>query len=329
LRAIFHCAGVVDDGLIGSLDATRIDRVFAAKLDAAVHLHELTRDVPLDAFVMFSSVAGIVGTAGQANYAAANTFLDALAAHRTRAGLAGQSLAWGLWEPSATGMTAGLSAVDLARIRRQGIVPLSPVQGLALLDEALVRQEPLLVPARLEPSTAEAPAEILRGLVPQAPLRVAATAQRKVDAPDALLRLPPVERQLALRALVRAEASAVFRLSDRSVPDDQPLKSLGLDSMMALEMRDRLAARLGISLPTTLTFDHPTVAQIVAFVETLLPGTGGDQPKRRFARGSTPAYAAAIDSPGRPSAALQGPAEPDPAIESLSNEELVDLVRTL
>ena len=289
LRAVFHCAGVVDDGLLASLDSDRIDRVFAAKLDAAAHLHELTRGVPLDAFVLFSSVAGILGTAGQANYAAANTFLDALAAHRRHAGLAGQSLAWGLWEPSSRGMTAGLSAADVERIRRQGIAPLSIEQGLALLDEALVRTEPLLVPARLEASVAPRPA----------------------GSRDVLTGLPPEERRIAVRALVRAEASVVLRLPERAVPDDEPLRSLGLDSLMAVELGDRLGARLGVSLSATLAFDHPTVAQIVAFVETLLP-----------ARREQAAAPLAVAT-GTPEAAELG------AIDRMSNEDLVALVRTL
>jgi acyl transferase domain-containing protein/acyl carrier protein len=298
LRAVFHCAGVVDDGLLGSLDGARIDRVFAAKLDAAVHLHELTRELPLDAFVLFSSIAGIVGTAGQANYAAANAFLDALAAHRAHAGLAGQSLAWGLWEPSSTGMTSTLSAADLARIRRQGIAPLSRAQGLALLDEALARRTPLLVPARLEQAASEPTAETLR---------VAAKVRRTADPPDALVALPAADRRLAVRALVGAEASAVLRLPDRAVPEDEPLKSLGLDSMMALELADRLARRLGVALPNTLAFDHPSVGQIAAFVDKVLP-------------------AARDDEPAIPAVPLDMPAD---AIESMSNEELVNLVRTL
>jgi acyl carrier protein len=302
IDAVAHCAGVVDDGAISAMTPSRIDRVFAAKVDAAVNLHELTRAMPLRAFVLFSSVAGIAGTAGQANYAAANSFLDALATARSRAGLAGQSLAWGLWEPSSDGMSAGLSAADLARLRRQGIAPLSSERGLALFAEALARPEPLLVPVQLDLSAiADEPQPLLRNLMK---VRLPAAARSTVaDAGDVkrrLSRLAPDERRLALLELVRAEVSSVFRMPGQIVPDDEPLKSLGLDSLMALELRDRVAARLGVPLSSTLAFDHPTVGQIALFTAGLL----GEQ--------ATPL-----------------PLAPAGPIDELSNEELISLMRSL
>jgi acyl carrier protein len=275
LKAVFHCAGVVDDGALTALDPSRIDRVFGPKVDAALHLHQ---SPSLELLVFFSSVSGVMGAAGQASYAAANTFLDALAAHRTQRGLPTLSLAWGLWEPSTIGMTAGLTKNDLDRIRRQGITPLSHAEGLELLDLALARSDSMLVPARLE-------------------LEEVRHQARPIAVRRRLSGLAPAERHTALLKLVRAEIGAVCRLPSQDVADDEPLESLGLDSLMALELRDRLASSLEASLPATLAFDHPTPTAIVRFVETVV--LHGDVP------------------------------QPKSAIDDLSNEELASLVRSL
>jgi acyl transferase domain-containing protein/acyl carrier protein len=308
LRAVFHCAGVVDDGAISALTPARVDRVFGPKLAAAVHLHELTRTLPLERFVLFSSVAGVVGTAGQGNYAAANAFLDALAAHRAHAGLPGQSLAWGPWQPSGRGMTAGLTAVDLARLHRHGITPLSAEQGLALLDDALARRAALLVPARLDLARLAPP--------PPAPRPAAATPVASTAAGARLAALADLDRQAAVLELVRSEVAAVFRLPDRGVPDDQPLKTLGLDSLMAIELRDRLATRLDTRLSATLAFDHPTPADLARFIATTLFASAGGEPAPTTAHHARRDRDIAMPRRAR-------------AIEELSNEELVSLVRSL
>ncbi|MEK8104559.1 SDR family NAD(P)-dependent oxidoreductase [Micromonospora sp. M12] len=144
--AVFHVAGVLDDGLADALTVEQVDRVLRPKVDGAVNLHELTSG--LRAFVLFSAASGVLGGPGQANYAAANTFLDALAGHRRAQGLSATSLAWGLWAP-ASGM-ADLSEADLTRMARGGILPLAAEQGLALLDAALGRDEPMLLPVRFD-----------------------------------------------------------------------------------------------------------------------------------------------------------------------------------
>src|SRR5262249_46904199 len=155
-----------------------------------------------------------------------------------------------------TGMTAKLTPADLERIRRQGIEPLSVEQGLELFDEAVARREPLLVPARITRAALD-------------------TGAPRPHAEDALGRrlgeLAPAERRSAGLDLVRREVGAVFGLSARVVRDDQPLKSLGLASLMAVELRDRLGTRLRVPLPATLAFDHPTAADLARFVETVLP----------------------------------------------------------
>ena len=149
LRGVFHVAGALDDGVVTAQTAERIDRVFGAKVDGALHLDELTRDRNLDAFVLFSSMAGVLGAAGQSNYAAANTLLDALAHRRRAQGLPATSIAWGYWSER-SGMTAHLDAATLARLARLGFEGMSSAEALALLDAALARGEPLVVAARIQ-----------------------------------------------------------------------------------------------------------------------------------------------------------------------------------
>ncbi|MYW72399.1 beta-ketoacyl reductase, partial [Pseudonocardia sp. SID8383] len=170
LRGVVHTAGVLDDGVLGSLDAARLDTVLRPKADAAWHLHEATRDLDLDAFVLFSSVAGVLGGAGQANYAAGNAYLDALAASRRADGLAGLSMAWGPWEQG-SGMTGTLGEAEAQRLARSGMPPLPAEQGLELFDTLLAAGSTgraLVLPVRLDLAALRALDEVpalLRGLV--------------------------------------------------------------------------------------------------------------------------------------------------------------------
>ncbi|NSL42681.1 SDR family NAD(P)-dependent oxidoreductase, partial [Streptomyces sp. 8P21H-1] len=178
LTGVVHAAGALDDGMVSSLTPDRLDRVLAPKARAALHLHELTRDMDLGAFVLFSSVAGVIGTPGQGNYAAANAFLDALAAHRRATGLPAQSLAWGLWTTD-DGMAGDLTDGDRQRMDRAGLVGLSPEQGLRLLDAASALAAPALVPMNLDTRTlnaADVP-PVLRGLARGSARRVASADQ--------------------------------------------------------------------------------------------------------------------------------------------------------
>ncbi|MGB3440251.1 MAG: SDR family NAD(P)-dependent oxidoreductase, partial [Actinophytocola sp.] len=163
--AVFHTAGVVDDGLVATLTPDALDRVFSPKADAARILHELTADADLTAFVLFSSISGTVGSPGQGNYAAANAVLDALAAHRRQAGLPALSLAWGPWDTE-RGMVGALADADRARIARSGFPPLDPAHALALLDKALRLGHPAVVPVRLDPAAfGGTPPHLLRELI--------------------------------------------------------------------------------------------------------------------------------------------------------------------
>ncbi|MGW6741579.1 SDR family NAD(P)-dependent oxidoreductase [Streptomyces sp. NPDC055025] len=267
LTAVIHAAGVLDDGLLTSLSVEQIDRVLRPKIDAAWHLHDLTRDLDLSAFVLYSSIAGLNGAAGQANYAAANTFLDALSRHRAARGQAGLSLAWGLWE-QASGMTGHLAETDLHRIARSGLVPMTSQEGLALFDAALTVGEPVVVPARLDPRALSADAASvpppLRGMV-RTPVRPTAAAGGDSAEPLAgrLARLSPAERRGTLLDLVTAQVATVLGHTDPAVVRDaRAFKELGVDSLTAVEVRNRLAGLSGMRLPATLVFDHPSPAQV-------------------------------------------------------------------
>ncbi|MER7007174.1 type I polyketide synthase [Dactylosporangium sp. NPDC000555] len=269
LTAVVHAAGVLDDGIIGALTTERVDGVLRPKVDAAWNLHELTRDAGLTAFVLFSSIAGVYGNAGQAGYAAANAFLDALARHRREQGLPAVSLSWGAWADS--GMAATLSATDLARVARFGFGALSDADGLRLFDIALGHDADHVVPVRVETSALGAdPAPLLRGLV-----RARRIPQQRVADSDLLLRrlatLSPRDREKALLDLVRVETAAVLEYTGAGkVPRDRTFIELGADSLTALELRNRLNRASGLNLPPTVVFDHPTPVVLARLLQAEL-----------------------------------------------------------
>ncbi|GAA4185887.1 hypothetical protein GCM10022252_16990 [Streptosporangium oxazolinicum] len=261
LTAVVHAAGVLDDGTLHSLTPERLGGVMRPKADAAWHLHEFTKELDLTAFVLFSSVAGILGNAGQAGYAAANAFLDALAAYRHSLGLPAVSLAWGPWERTG-GMAGWLDRNDLTGMARSGVTPLSAERGLALFDSACAGGGPLAVLARLD-RTAGAP-PLLRELTGVRARRAA----RPVVTPGAspagrwrqrLAAMSGTEQHNELTRLVRAEATTVLgHASPSSIADDQAFKDAGFDSLTAVEFRNRLGVVLDLRLPSSVIFDHPT-----------------------------------------------------------------------
>ncbi|MEV5878547.1 type I polyketide synthase [Streptomyces sp. NPDC052101] len=267
LRGVVHTAGVFDDGLIGALTPERLAAVFAPKVDAVRHLDELTRGLELDAFVVYSSVAGLSGGAGQGNYSAANAFLDGLMSSRRAAGLPGLSLAWGLWEQS-LGMAGHLSAVDQARASRSGVLEISAAEGMELFDAALTSGQALLVPVKLDLRSVRADASagaavphLLRGLVRtgRQQARAASTADENKQLSDRLAGLAAAEQEALLLGLVRAQAAVVLGHSEGDgVRADTAFKDLGFDSLTSVELRNRLREATGLKLPPTLVFDYPT-----------------------------------------------------------------------
>ncbi|WP_199889915.1 type I polyketide synthase, partial [Streptomyces badius] len=273
LTAVIHTAGVLDDGTIPSLTPERTAAVLRPKVDAAWHLHELTAHCDLAAFVLFSSMAGTLDNAGQAGYAAANTFLDALAAHRRAQGRPGISLAWGFWQQR-SGLTSHLTDADTARLARSGDLGLTAEQGLALFDAALRSDEALLLPIRLDAAALRAqgtdlPA-LLRGLVPT-PVRRTVTANSSGVGTSALegatVGLPEPELLQYLTDLVREHAASVLGHADAAAVDARrAFKDLGFDSLAAVGLRNRLTSATGLKLPATLVFDHPNAEAVAALL---------------------------------------------------------------
>ncbi|GAA2697881.1 type I polyketide synthase [Actinoplanes palleronii] len=285
LTGVFHLAGVLDDGVLTAMTPARIAAVLAPKADAAWYLHQATKDLDLAAFVLYSSASGVLGRPGQANYAAANAFVDAVAAHRAALGLPAQSLAWGLWEADDGGMAARTAAGAARRVLTDGgIRAISATQGTALLDRALRTAETLLVPIMIDvPATGAPP--ILSGLVPRRPAPAgpgvtSAEAPENTDGQpggwrDVLARLPVDARNGALSTLIHAEIADLLGYPD---PEAAPLgngrhlKDLGFDSLATIQLRDRLSVVTGVPLKATIAFDHPTLAGLTAHVYAAMHG---------------------------------------------------------
>ncbi|MCX5380982.1 type I polyketide synthase [Streptomyces sp. NBC_00091] len=280
LTAVIHTAGVVDDGVIESLTPQRLETVLRPKVDAARNLHELTAGLDLSAFVLFSSVAGLLGAPGQGNYAAANAYLDALAQHRRSLGLPGLSLAWGLWAER-SGMTGSLDATDVDRINRGGMAPLATEEALALLDTAPALDRAVLFPMRLDLKalpTGPSLSPVLRGLAAAPPLRPTAGAAPRTGGSSLgqrLAGLPEAQQTRTLHDLVVTEVTSVLGHRAPGSPEPtQVFKDLGFDSLSAVELRNRLSAVTGLRLPATLIFDQPTPASLVAYLKARLVETG-------------------------------------------------------
>jgi acyl transferase domain-containing protein/acyl carrier protein len=288
LIGVVHSAGVLADATIERLTPAQLESVFAAKVTAAWLLHELTAELPLAIFQLFSSVAGVLGNPGQGNYAAANVTLDGLAGYRRQLGLAGVSIAWGLWSDEAS-MAGSLTEAELARLARSGVAALDREQGLALFDYAVkcgiaAAGDPVLVAARWETGALTARAEsgslptILRGLV-RAPRRAAATGSAAAASQGGseliakLAELAEADGRRMLTDVVCGHVAGVLaHASTDAVDVDRSFSELGFDSLTAVEMRNRLDAATGLRLPATLAFDHPTVAALVDYLyQSLAP----------------------------------------------------------
>ncbi|MGW0841771.1 type I polyketide synthase [Streptomyces sp. NPDC002787] len=286
LTGVVHTAGVLHDSVVEAIDPGDLDRVLRPKVDAAWHLHELTAGADLSAFVLFSSVSGINGAAGQGSYAAGNTFLDALAQFRRARGLPAVSLAWGPWAPSG-GMTVGLGETDLRRMSRGGLLPLEPARGLALLDAALSRPGPALrLPLALSLPVVRRTAHeggalpLYRELAGSAwrdPSEAGPRPGEDTHGGATTVRLSveagrsAQEQEAALLEQVRAHAAAVLGHRDgRRVDAARTFKELGFDSLMGVELRNRLTAASGRRMPAGLLFNQPTPLAVTRYLRARL-----------------------------------------------------------
>ncbi|WP_425435737.1 type I polyketide synthase [Lentzea kentuckyensis] len=264
LAGVVHAAGIVDDGVVATMTDDQIDEVLRAKADSAWYLHELTQHLDLGLFVLFSSAAGVLGAQGQANYAAANTFLDALAQRRRAGGLAATSLAWGLWAQR-SGLSGNLTGAELARLRRSGAIALETGQGLELFDVATAMEDALVVPSPLDVrvlSAGDVPA-LLRDLVPATQAAAEDVRPAGPSLAERLAGLAPDERDRVLLDLVSSHAATVLGLdSPRLVDPQRGFLELGVTSLTAVELGNLLAADAGVRLSSTLVFDHPTPAAL-------------------------------------------------------------------
>uniref|UniRef100_A0AAU3GX85 SDR family NAD(P)-dependent oxidoreductase n=1 Tax=Streptomyces sp. NBC_01401 TaxID=2903854 RepID=A0AAU3GX85_9ACTN len=276
LTAVVHAAGVLDDGVIDALTPKRLESVLRAKADAAHHLHELTLDLALAAFVLFSSFSGTLGAPGQANYAAANASLDALAQQRASLGLPATSVAWGPWDEG--GMAVGGEVLE--RARRTGVTPLAPESGLAALDAALAQGDTTVAVvdvdwSRFAPGfVTSRPSRLLDAIPAAGPLCAGPAASAGAAGGDAgalaakLAGVSGTERERILVELVRRLTAEVLGHSRlEAVEPRKGFLELGFDSLTAVELRNRVGGVTGLALPSTLLFDHPTplvLAQLLA-----------------------------------------------------------------
>ncbi|MEU8953160.1 SDR family NAD(P)-dependent oxidoreductase [Streptomyces sp. NPDC048518] len=309
LTGVVHAAGVLDDAVITAQTPEGLARVWAAKASAAAHLHEATRGMRLGLFAVFSSAAATLGSPGQANYAAANAYCDALMQHRRTRGLSGLSIGWGLWEtpqpqtgstPNSTeadattpgtsaatigtGMTGALTHTDVARMNRIGVKAITSEHGLSLLDAARRHGHPHLVAADLNTrilggqSAATLPV-LLRAFAGGrgSGRPTAATVRQDVDWAGKLAALTADEQHRTLLGLVRTHAAAVLGHSGTdAVRADAAFQDLGFDSLTAVELRNRLSAATGLRLPATFIFRHPTPSAIADELRTQLCPAGAD-----------------------------------------------------
>ncbi|WP_267975650.1 type I polyketide synthase, partial [Streptomyces lomondensis] len=282
LTTVVHAAGIVDDGVLASLTPQRLADVLRPKVDAAWHLHELTKELALREFVLFSSAAGTFGGPGQANYAAANAFLDGLAQHRSAQGLPAVSLAWGPWAES--GMAGRMDEADIARMARSGLAPLTQEQGIELFDTGRAAGHAVLMPTRLTAGSPQVRPDaippLLRGLI-RGPVRPAAagksgpTGASAADLKQRLAAADAAERDRILLDILRtAIADVLGHGSPAAVEVTRGFLEIGFDSLTAVELRNRLNAETGLRLPSTLVFDHPSPEALAAHLRDELVEDG-------------------------------------------------------
>jgi acyl transferase domain-containing protein len=284
LRGIVHSAGVLDDGTLAQQTAERFRRVLAPKMLGAWHLHVLTRGQPLDFFVLYSSMASLLGSAGQANHAAANAFLDALAHHRQGLGLPALSINWGVWSEIGAAVRHNVGA----RVKTQGFGTISPQQGMQIFEHLLARPSAQVgvVPidwsllAHRSGGGRHSPffsffsnfrARHSAGIV---------RPQQSLDRKLELAAASPAERGARVAAYLCAEVAAVLRLAAHDVDMEQPLNRIGLDSLMAVELRNRLRSQVGLDVPLVTFMDDTSIAHLASELSLRLAQTDPDSDRK-------------------------------------------------
>ncbi|MFI7291533.1 type I polyketide synthase [Streptomyces anulatus] len=287
LTAVFHAAGVVDSSILDSLTPDRVETVLRAKVASALNLHRVTADLDLSAFVLFSSLAGVFGSAGEGNYAPGNAFLDAFAQYRRSQGLAATSVAWGSW--AGGGMAEG----DFGDVlERHGIFRMEPELALAGLRTALERDETTLALADIRWEvfswffTATHPSRLLdelpdvrrlRQTAQQSPAQDLAADQESLPPAQRLAGASEAERNRFLLDLVRDQVALVLGYESGSeVEPGRALGELGLTSAGAVELRNRLTFTTGLRISATVVFDHPSPLALSRFLATEITGGSTD-----------------------------------------------------
>ncbi|MFJ2027977.1 SDR family NAD(P)-dependent oxidoreductase, partial [Streptomyces sp. NPDC087897] len=281
LTGVIHAAGVLDDGVLAAMTPQRVEAVLRPKVDAALNLHDLTLDTDLALFVLYSSASATLGTGGQANYAAANSFLDGLASYRRAHGLPAQSLGWGLWQQAST-MTGHLLDATTPTPNRK-VATLGTEQGLALFDAATASPTPHLLPIPLDLTRSSEVPALLRGLIRPTGRRAAGRTEENHTALATRLHgLSAPDRRDLVLDLVRGNAATVLgHARADAVGARHAFRDLGFDSLTAVELRNRLNSATGLRLPATLVFDHPTPTALADHLSTLLGGEPAPAPAPR------------------------------------------------
>jgi len=276
LRGIVHAAAVAGPGLLGHVTAAELRAVLSPKADGAWLLHELSRDLPLDFFVLFSSTTSLLGSARLGSYAAANQFLDMLAQFRHARGLPGLSVNWGTWDEM-----PGASAEEQRALTQAGLLPMRSADALAILGRLIVEPGAQATVAAVDWGSlialyeAKRPRPLLAELRPR-PAASAAARPRTGELPLELLTASPEARRDLVLARVRREVATVLGLDPASVDTEQGLFDMGMDSLMAVDLKSRLEAAVGRSLPSTLTFNYPTVTALTRYLADAVLGMPPD-----------------------------------------------------
>ena len=278
LQGIIHAAGVIDDGILEQQNWERLNRAMAPKVKGTWNLHQLTQNLPLDFFVCFSSVASLLGSPGQGNYAAANAFMDALVHHRQAVGLPGLSINWGLWKES--GMAAHLGSLVQNRIAAQGVETIAPHQGLQILTDLLIK-DALQVgvlpinwskflqqfPAGSEPSLLF---EIAQQQRQPAAVITQETPPEKQEFLPQLQDAIPSERPSLLTAYTQKLVAKVLGINLSEIDIEQPLINLGVDSFMSVELKNEIKTNINVDVPVVKFLEGINVTTLVSLLDEQL-----------------------------------------------------------